>query len=104
MLAILLTYTGIVISVHGWGLLSVFFADMAKMKWPGQFNLDFMFMLTLSGLWVGWRHQFSLIGLGLAVLAFFGGAAFLTAYLLVISLQTRGDMRAILLGSQRVAT
>ena len=104
MLAILLAYTAVVISNHGWDLLSVFFADMAKMQWPGQFNLDFMFMLTLSGLWVGWRHQFSPIGLGLAVLAFFGGAAFLSTYLLIISVQSKGDVRAILLGSQRVNT
>jgi len=29
------------------------------MQWPGQFNLDFMCMLLLAGLWVSWRHRFS---------------------------------------------
>lgn len=95
---VLLAYTAVVIAHHGWDLLSVFFGDMGKMAWPGQFNLDFMFMLTLSGLWVAWRHRFSAPGLGLALLAFFGGASFLSVYLLILTLQTRGDMRQVLLG------
>ncbi len=45
-------YTAIVIANHGMNLLPVFFGDMATMAWPGQFNLDFMCMLTLSALWV----------------------------------------------------
>ena len=45
-------YTGIVASQYGMNLLPVFFGDMARFAWPGQFNLDFMCMLTLSGLWV----------------------------------------------------
>ena len=97
---ILVGYTAAVVSQHGMGLLSVFFGDMAAMTWPGQFNLDFMFMLSLSALWVAWRHRFSAPGLALAVLAFFGGASFLTVYLLVLSIQTRGNMKAVLLGSQ----
>ena len=97
---VLLVYTGVVIERHGWDLLSVFFGDMAALGWPGQFNLDFMMMLTLSALWVAWRHRFSPAGLGLAVLAFFGGASFLTVYLLVLSFRTRGDATQILLGSR----
>jgi hypothetical protein len=96
-------YTAIVVAHHGMGLLAVFFGDMAKMDWPGQFNLDFMFMLALSALWVAWRHHFSSGGLGLAVLAFFGGASFLSVYLLVLSLQTQGDVRALLLGADRAS-
>ncbi len=94
-------YTGIVIAHHGWGLLAVFFGDMARMGWPGQFNLDFMCMLTLSGLWVAWRHRFSPAGIGLGLLAFFGGALFLSAYLLVVTGQERGDMTRVLLGPDR---
>ena len=97
---VLIGYTAVVISRHGMGLLPVFFGDMADMTWPGQFNLDFMFMLSLSALWVGWRHGFSAPGLGLAMLAFFGGASFLTIYLVVLSVQTKGDMKSMLLGSR----
>lgn len=52
-------YTAVVIANHGWKLLAVFFGDMGRMGWPDQFNLDFMFLLTLSALWLGWRHGFS---------------------------------------------
>ena len=101
MFAVLTIYTALVIGTEGWNLLSVFFADMAKMQWPGQFNLDFMLMLTLSGLWVAWRHQFSAAGLGLGVLAFFGGALFLSIYLLIQTLRAKGDMRVVLIGKAR---
>ena len=96
----LTAYTTIVISNHGLGLLPVFFGDMLAMTWPGQFNLDFMFMLMLSALWVSWRHNFSSDGIALATLAFFGGALFLTTYLFVLSIQLKGNVRAMLLGAK----
>lgn len=95
---ILVGYTAVVVSNHGMGLFPVFFGDIAAMKWPGQFNLDFMFMLSLSALWVSWRHRFSMGGLALGALAFLGGFAFLAVYLLVSSLQTNGNTKEILLG------
>lgn len=99
---VLTGYTAVVIAHHGWALLPVFFGDIAAMTWPGQFNLDFLFMLMLSALWVAWRHRFSGAGLGLGLLAFFGGASFLTIYLFVLSLQSKGDWRVVLLGEQRL--
>jgi len=103
MWVIIAVYTAIVIANHGMGLLPVFFGDMAAMGWPGQFNLDFMCMLAFSGLWVAWRHHFSGAGIALGVLAFFGGAFFLTVYLLIASFSARGDMKALILGSARAA-
>ena len=94
-------YTLIVVTNHGVNLLPVFFGDMAKMAWPGQFNLDFMCMLMLSGLWVSWRHQFSPQGLALGILAFFGGAFFLSLYLFIESWRADGDSKALLLGHGR---
>ena len=96
-------YTLVVASNHGMNLLPVFFGDMAAMQWPGQFNLDFMCMLLLAGLWVGWRHQFSAGGLVLGLVAVFGGALFLSAYLLFTSIRVKGDMRGLLLGEARAA-
>lgn len=96
-------YTGLVVADHGLGLFSVFFGDMAALGWPGQFNLDFMCMLTLSALWVAWRHHFSGVAFVLAALAFFGGALFLSTYLLILSRQAGGDVREILLGKARAA-
>jgi hypothetical protein len=101
MFVVLSTYTAMVIGTEGWDLLSVFFGDMAKMQWPGQFNLDFILMLTFSGMWVAWRHQFSAAGLGLAVLAFFGGALFLSVYLFIQTLRAKGNVRVVLLGEAR---
>lgn len=101
MLAVLLSYTGVVISNHGLNLLPVFFGDVAEMTWPGQFNLDFAGFLVLSALWTAWRHHFSPLGVALAVVALFGGIAFLATYLLAASYQVKGDTRALLLGRER---
>ncbi len=102
-LLVITCYTAVTIGIHGADLIPVFFGDMAAMAWPGQFNLDFFTFLLLSGLWVAWRHRFSAAGLGLAVVATLGGMMFLSAYLLVISFRTGGDIRKILLGEARVA-
>lgn len=96
-------YTGVVVANHGLNLLPVFFGDMAKLNWPGQFNLDFMCMLALSGLWVAWRHRFTASGIALGLTAFFGGALFLSVYLFVESFRVRGDIRALLLGQHLAA-
>ena len=97
----LVCYTGIVISKYGINLLPVFFGDMANLEWSGQFNLDFMFMLSLSGLWVSWRHQFSVSGIILGIGALFGGSLFLSLYLIIESIRVKGNMKALLLGGSR---
>lgn len=97
---ILVAYTGAVIATHGLGLLPIFFGDIARVAWPGQFNLDFLCLLTLSALWTAWSNRFSAVGLLLALIAFFGGAGFLLPYLLVLSLQAKGDIHAVLLGQR----
>ena len=102
-LLVLGVYTGVVIANHGMGLVQIFFGDMAAMTWPGQFNLDFMGFLLLSGLWVSWRHNYSPIGLLLTPLAIFGGMGFLTVYLLVESFRVNGDLKALLIGEARAA-
>ncbi len=96
-------YTGVVAWNHGMDLFSVFFGDMARLGWPGQFNLDFTCMLALSGLWVSWRHRFRAGGVLLGVVAFFGGAMFLSVYLLVESFRAKGDAAALLLGERAAA-
>lgn len=94
-------YTAFVVAEHGLGLLQVFFGDIAAMGWPGQFNLDFLCFLVLSALWLAWRHHFKPPGLVLGVLGFFGGALFLSAYLLVASYRAGGDVRVLMLGPSR---
>ncbi len=100
-LVVLSGYTAIVIANQGLNLLPVFFGDMASFGWPGQFNLDFTGFLILSALWTSWRHHFSPLGFALGLVAFFGGMAFLTIYLLTASYRVKGDVKALLLGAQR---
>ena len=103
-LVALLAYSGVTIANHGANLFPAFFGDMAEMGWPGQFNFDFMGFLMLSAIWTAWRNDFSGGGLGLAVLAFFGGMMFLCIYLLVLSYQTGGDAREIMLRKTRAGS
>jgi len=100
-LVFLAGYTAIVIANHGWNLMPIFFGDIAAMEWPGQFNSDFSGFLSLSALWLAWRHHFSPSGLLLAVAGFFGGMMFLVPYLLIASVQANGDTKEILLVSVR---
>ncbi|WP_156257035.1 hypothetical protein [Sandarakinorhabdus oryzae] len=78
-------------------LFSAFFGAIAGGGWQGQFNLDFLFMLTLSGLYTSWRHRFTPAGLALGLLAFLGGASFLSIYLFVQSFRHK-DVRTLLVG------
>lgn len=79
-------------------LFPAFFGAISGGGWQGQFNLDFVFMLTLSGLFVSWRHRFTPAGLALGVIAFLGGAMFLSIYLFVQSFRCGGDVRKLLVG------
>lgn len=96
-------YTINVIASHGWGLLPIFYGDIAKMGWPGQFNMDFHAFLILGSVWLMWRHHFSPLGLLFGLCIFAGGAPFLCAYLLVASFQAKGEVKVLLLGKQRAA-
>lgn len=99
--AALAAYTAIVIAHHGINLFPQFFGDIAAMGWAGQFNADFMSLLTLSGLWMAWRNDFTPAGLALGVLGFFGGGPVLMIYLLILSYAAQGDMKIVLLGPRR---
>ena len=97
----LLVYTGIVGTTHGWNFGPVFFNDILAMNWAGQFNMDFSCLLLLAGLWLAWRHQFSVLGIGLGLFQLVGGAPFLCSYLFFASLRAQGDMQVLLMGPER---
>ncbi len=97
----ILTYTIVVAWNHGFGLLPIFFGDIANMTWPGQFNLDFLFFLILSALWLAWRHNFSPVGLALGLLGLLGGSLFLSAYLFIASFSANGNIKPLFLGKAR---
>lgn len=97
-------YTAIVIAGHGVNLLPDFFGDLFAMGWSGQFNLDFMFYLLLSALWIAWRHEFSPGGIALGLAASVGGMLFFAAYLFFAAGNSQGDMKVLLLGRQRAGS
>ena len=100
-LAAVSIYTVPVVLEHGINLFPYFFGDISQMTWAGQFNVDFLGFLILSATWTAWHNQFTTSGLGLAILAFFFGAPFLTTYLLYLSFRTNGNIPAMLLGETR---
>lgn len=101
LLVVIVVYTLFVGFEHGWNLIPPFFSEIQAMSWQGQFNLDFMMFLLLSALWCVWRNDFSPLGWGLSVFGATGGMLFLSIYLLILSIQTRGDVAAMILGERR---
>ncbi len=101
MILTLLGYTGLVLMERGADLFSVFFGDVAAVTWAGQFDLDFSCFLLLSGLWLAWRHHFSTSGLVLGLLAPVLGILLVAPYLLIVSLQAKGDVKELLIGKAR---
>ncbi len=91
-------YTVLVVAKEGLDLLPVFFDNVSRVNWSGQFNLDFMCMLILSGVWVAWRNRFSAGGLVLGFLAMVLGTPFLCVYLMVEMLRGANNGQALLLG------
>lgn len=85
---------------HGWNLLTIFFEDIFKMTWAGQFNLDFMCLLILSGLWMAWRNQFTWKGIVLGLLGVVGGILVLSSYLFILSFQVDGNTKKLFLGNR----
>ncbi len=99
--SVIVVYTAIVVADHGLGLFPIFFGDIATMGWPGQFNMDFMGFLTLSGLWLAWRHHFSAGRNRIGVARFCwrcSGTHRVSSFRHFLG---RGDIREVLLGKTR---
>ncbi len=101
MCLVLLIYTGLAVSNEGFNLFAMTLPSIAEFGWPGQFHVDFLTYLILSGLWVAWRHEFSAIGIVLGVLASQLGIVLLSIYLLYAINKANGDMAEVLLGEGR---
>ena len=99
MFVAIIGYTAKTIHLEGWNLLPVFFGDMVKFGWPGQFNFDFLLMLVLSALWTTWRYKFSAKGFIMGALALFGGILFQSAHLLYLTTR-EPSIKAVLLGDR----
>lgn len=93
-----LFYTTNTVIAHGLNLFPIFFGDILSGSWAGQFNLDFMSHLILSGVWVSYRNNFSVNGLLLGICALVGGILFLTPYLFYLSFNSNDSIKTILTG------
>ena len=97
------TYSAVIVVQYGLNLFSPFFGAIYAMTWQGQFNLDFLGFLILSATWVAWRNEFTPTGMGLSILAFFGGMIFPPIYLLYLLKTSPGGIVPVLLGTARFA-
>ncbi len=95
------TYTLSVASTEGWNFIPFFLINLNAVNWSGQFNLDFGFDLSLSAIWVAWRHQFSPTGFILETFALIGGGLFFAPYLIYSCMQAKGDPKVVLLGLEQ---
>jgi hypothetical protein len=98
MTAIIVILTIAAIVNEGPNLLPHFIGPILALTWQGQFNVDFLTYLVLSGIWMAWRGGFTRASIALGVLAPPLGIFFFAPYLLYLIRKTEGDPRKLLLG------
>ena len=76
-----------------------FARDLAH-PWRAQFYADFEMQLLLLAAWIVWREPSRLRGVAFALLNMLLGALFTLPYLLLASVRSGGDVRAMLLRPQ----
>lgn len=91
-------YTLFVYQNEGSDLFSVFIDNVRSINWSGQFNLDFMSYLILSGLWIMWREHFTIKSIIIGFLAMVLGIVFFAPYVLYLLTKEEGDFKKVLLG------
>lgn len=97
---VVFVYTILVFQKEGADLFSVFLGNVKSLNWSGQFNLDFMSYLTISGLWVMWRNHFSGKSIVIGLAAMILGIIFFAPYVLVLLMQEKGDLKKVLVGNR----
>lgn len=97
---VLVAYTICAVSTEGWTLFQKIVQNIAAFGWSGQFNVDFICYLTLSGLWIMWRQKFSSSSIAIAVVAMIIGIMAFAPYLLYLLAKENGDLKKVLLGER----
>lgn len=96
----LLTYTYFAFQNEGANLLQIFLQNIKSLNWNGQFNLDFLCYLMLSGLWIMWRNKFSVKSIAVGLLASILGTIVFAPYILFLLFQENGDIKKVLTGNR----
>lgn len=96
----LLAYTFLVFQKEGADLFSVFINNVLSLNWSGQFNLDFLCYLTLSGFWIMWRNKFTNKSILLGLVAMVLGIVLFAPYLFWLTHKENGDIKRVLIGDR----
>ncbi|TAG05651.1 MAG: hypothetical protein EAZ44_03145 [Cytophagia bacterium] len=96
----LLAYTFIAYQREGADLFSVFISNIQSLTWSGQFNLDFLCYLTLSGLWIMWRNKFSGSSILFGIIAAILGIVVFAPFLLWLLYKENADLKRVFIGDR----
>jgi hypothetical protein len=96
----LLAYTFIAFQTEGATLFSVALNNLKSLTWSGQFNLDFLCYLTISGIWIMWRNKFSRISILVGTCAMILGIVFFAPYFLWLMNKENGDLKRVIVGDR----
>lgn len=96
----LLMYTFLAFQTEGADLFSVYINNLLSMNWSGQFNLDFLCYLTLSGIWIMWRNKFAGKSIVLGIVAMVLGIVMFAPYLLWLTNKENGNIKKVLIGDR----
>lgn len=96
----LLAYTLVVFTTEGTDFFSVFANNILLLNWTGQFNLDFLCYLILSGIWVMWRNKFTGKSIFVGILAMVLGIIVFAPYLLWLIYKENGDLKRVIVGNR----
>lgn len=96
----LMVYTYLAYLQEGANLFKAFMGNMAALNWSGQFNLDFLCYLLLSGLWIMWRNKFNGKGILFAIGAMILGILFFAPYLLWLIQQENANLKRVFIGDR----
>lgn len=96
----LLIYTIIAFNTEGADLFSIFMQNIISLNWSGQFNLDFLCYLTLSGVWIMWRNKFTGNSILVGIVAMVVGIIAFAPYLLWLTNKENGNLKRVLIGDR----
>lgn len=96
-----LVYTVFAFQKEGADLFHIFYVNITSFNWNGQFNLDFSCYLTLSGLWIMWRNNFSTSSIVVGIVAMILGIVVFAPYILYVLYKENGDLTKVMIGTRQ---
>lgn len=85
---------------EGMNFPQVTISNLLSLQWIGQFTLDFICYLLLSGLWIMWRNRYSTQSIIIGGLAMILGIIVFAPYFIYVLGKEQGDLGKVLLGDR----